>query len=116
MDEAFLASAPKLEAVFYGAGSIRGIVSDAFWERGIVISSAAAMNAIPVAEFTLAQILLALKRTWQHAADVRREGKFVRQQGKVAGAYGTHVGLISLGEVGRLVAKLLENLPGLAAS
>ena len=35
MDEAFLAAAPKLKAVFYGAGSIRGFATDAAWERGM---------------------------------------------------------------------------------
>lgn len=45
MDRAFLDTAPRLEAVFYGAGSVRGFVTDAFWERGIVLSSAWAVMA-----------------------------------------------------------------------
>src|SRR5512142_1964715 len=57
MDEAFLAGAPNLKAVFYGAGSIRGIVTDAFWERGVRITSAYGANAVPVSEYTLAMIL-----------------------------------------------------------
>ncbi len=35
-----LAAAPRLKAVFYGAGSVRYFVTDAFWERGILLSSA----------------------------------------------------------------------------
>src|SRR5579862_1346578 len=52
MDEAFLAAAPRLKAVFYGAGSIRGMVTDAFWDRDILVTSAYAANAVPVAEYT----------------------------------------------------------------
>jgi phosphoglycerate dehydrogenase-like enzyme len=107
MDAAFLDAAPNLRAVFYGAGSIRGIVTDAFWARGIVITSAAAANAIPVAEFTLAQILLSLKRAWFYALEGKRTGEWVTRQ-PVPGAYGSTVGLISLGLIGRRVVELLR--------
>lgn len=33
MDEAFLSATPKLRAVFYGAGSVRSFVTEAFWKR-----------------------------------------------------------------------------------
>jgi phosphoglycerate dehydrogenase-like enzyme len=107
MDADFLAAAPNLKAVFYGAGSIRGLVTDAFWERGIVISSAAAANAIPVAEFTLAQIFMSLKRTWFYVLEGKRSGEWVQRR-PVPGAYGSTVGLISLGLIGRRVAELLR--------
>src|SRR5690606_9478842 len=61
MDETFLNAAPNLKAVFYGAGSIRKLVTGAFWERDILITSAAPANAIPVVEYTLSQILFCLK-------------------------------------------------------
>jgi len=61
MDEAFLAAAPRLRAVFYGAGSVRYFATDALWERGVVVASAGAINAIPVSEYTLAAILFSLK-------------------------------------------------------
>ena len=74
MDEAFLAAAPKLKAVFYGAGSIRYFMTDAAWDRGILVTSAYAANAIPTAEFALAQILYALKRGWYLRAGHRARG------------------------------------------
>lgn len=107
MDADFLAAAPNLKAVFYGAGSIRGLVTDAFWAREILITSAAAANAMPVAEFTLAQIFLSLKRTWFYALEGKRTGQWVPRQ-PVPGAYGSTVGLISLGLIGRRVAELLR--------
>jgi phosphoglycerate dehydrogenase-like enzyme len=107
MDEGFLGAAPNLRAVFYGAGSIRGFVSDAFWERGIVVTSAYAANAIPVAEYTLSQILFSLKRGWHYVLATKREGRYPRR-GPMPGAYGSTVGIISLGMIGRRVCELLR--------
>ncbi len=108
LDEAFLAAAPNLKAVFYGAGSIKRIVTDAFWARGIPITSSYAANAVPVAEYTLSQILFCLKKGWQHALAIKREGRYPPRL-PVPGAYGSTVGVISLGMIGRLVCRHLQH-------
>lgn len=107
MDDGFLEAAPKLRAVFYGAGSIRGFVTDAFWERGIVVTSAYAANAAPVAEYALGVILLSLKGFWRYS------GKAVAREGwnalrPVAGCYQSTVGLVSCGAIARRVLELLN--------
>lgn len=107
MDEAFLQSAPRLKAVFYGAGSIKGIVSDAFWNRNILITSAYAGNAVPVTEFAMAQILLSLKRVWYYVMLAKQTASYPTRL-HVPGAYGSTVGLISLGMIGRRLAKMLQ--------
>lgn len=107
MDERFLAAAPRLKAVFYGAGSIRYFVTDAFWERGILVTSAYAANAIPVAEYTLATILFSLKRGWYYVLTTKQEGRRVPRV-PMPGAYGSTVGIISLGMIGRRVCELLR--------
>ncbi|MGC9348860.1 MAG: hydroxyacid dehydrogenase [Anaerolineae bacterium] len=107
LDEQFLAAAPRLKAVFYGAGSIRYFATDAAWDRGIVITSAYAANAVPVSEYTLSQILFALKRGWHYALTIKREKSWVERT-PVPGAYDTTVGIISLGMIGRLVAERLR--------
>jgi phosphoglycerate dehydrogenase-like enzyme len=107
LDAAFLAAAPRLRAFFYGAGSVKHVVTDALWERGVVVTSAWAANAIPVGEFTLSQILYALKRGWYFATEIKRRGAWVAKE-PVAGAFGSTVGLISLGMVGRRVRELLR--------
>src|SRR4029453_12533494 len=53
---------PKLRAVFHCAGTVRSFVSDELWDRGILVSNSADANAIPVAEFTFASIVLAGKK------------------------------------------------------
>jgi phosphoglycerate dehydrogenase-like enzyme len=124
IDGWFLEKAPELEAVFYGAGSIRGIVTPEFWEKDIPITSSWAANAIPVAEYTFAQIILCLKNAYRMnkmytidypriAAGGDRSGKLYdefRRKMICDGAYRTKVGIISLGMIGRAVCKLLRNL------
>ena len=107
LDESFLVAVPKLKAVFYGAGSIKAFTTDAFWARNIPITSSYGANAVPVAEFTLAQILLCLKKSWQHALAIKANGDY-RERFTVAGGYGSTVGLISLGMIGRLVCQHLQ--------
>ncbi len=107
LDEALLARAPKLRAVFYGAGSIRYFATDAFWARNIEVTSAYAMNAVPVAEFTLATILMSLKQAWHYMVRTQLDGRFPPMR-ESAGAFGSKVGLISLGMIGRLVRERLR--------
>ena len=108
MDEKFLAAAPKLKAVFYGAGSVRGFVTDALWKRGIVVTSAYAANAIPVVEYTLGVILLSLKHFWRHVATVKLQKDRSSLALPVPGAYRSTVGVVSLGMIGRQVCERLR--------
>ncbi|MFF7901680.1 hypothetical protein ACIP4X_33350 [Streptomyces sp. NPDC088817] len=57
LDAAALAAAPRPRAVVHTAGSVRGHITEACWERGVEVSSAAAANAVPVAEYTPGMIL-----------------------------------------------------------
>ncbi len=107
LNAAFLEATPELQAVFYGAGSIRRLITAAFWTRGIRITSAYAANAIPVSEFTVAAVLFALKRVWHFARTIREDRSFPDHH-DVPGAYHTTVGLVSLGMIGRLVRQRLQ--------
>ena len=49
---------PGLRAVFYGAGSVQSFARP-FLNCGVKVFSAWAANAVPVAEYTVAQIILA---------------------------------------------------------
>lgn len=110
LDEATLALMPALRAVFHAGGSVKFLVTDALWNRGIRVSSTVQKNAIPVAEFTLSQIVFCLKHGWQRVAQTRQTGRFGRQSSHMPGCYGSTVGLLSLGHTGRLVAEYLRIL------
>lgn len=108
MDASFLATVPNLKAVFYGAGSIRHITPEPFWDRDILITSAYHANAEPVAEFTLSQILFCLKSGWQYVTKLKKESSYTRVI-PITGIYGSTVGIISLGAIGRRVCELLNS-------
>ena len=98
---------PNLKAIFYAGGSVHGFASS-FLERGITICSAASANAIPVAEFCLAQILLSCKGAYRNSQLCRRGpwNQEVMPVGK--GVYGETVALLGIGEVSRHLLKLLK--------
>jgi phosphoglycerate dehydrogenase-like enzyme len=108
LNQQFLELAPNLQAVFYGAGSIGYMLTDAFTERQIAVTTANTINAIPVAEFSLAHILLGLKRAWQQALEMKRSRLPVLAKLPVAGSYKSTVGLLSLSTIGRIVRQRLE--------
>ncbi|WP_327371502.1 hydroxyacid dehydrogenase [Streptomyces sp. NBC_01217] len=110
LDGAALDSAPRLRAVVHTAGSIRGHITEACWERGIEVSSAAAANALPVAEYTVAMILLSGKRVLERARDYRTERRrdnWLATPAQV-GNYGRTVGILSASLIGRRVIELLR--------
>ncbi len=110
LDESLLAHLPALKAYFYGAGSVRQFVTDAFWARGIRLTSAYQANAIPVAQFTAATVVLSLKRFWSYQSATARGEDYVRDS-MVPGVYsGSRVGIISLGAIGRLVSEKLSEM------
>lgn len=106
-DADFLAAAPRLRAVFYAAGSIRYCTTDAFWTRAIPISSAYAANAVPVAEYTVAVSILALKQFWRRAALARRGEGWGDHTRPIPGAFRATIGLVSFGMIARKVAEML---------
>jgi phosphoglycerate dehydrogenase-like enzyme len=107
-DSRFLTRFPDLKIIFYGSGTIRSFVTEAFWDKGIRVTSGATANAIPVSEYALSQILFGLKQGWQKHLFIRRHSKYP-PYARPAGAYGSTVGLIALGMIGRLVAKQLRS-------
>ena len=109
LDEEFLAAAPNLKFYLYGAGSIKELMTDAAWDRGIRITTAAAANAVPVSEFVLSQIIFSLKHGWEYMKLSREGNSSVHWLNKpVPGMYGSSVGIVALGQIGRKTCELLK--------
>ena len=109
IDTATLAAAPKLRAIVHAAGTVKGHVGPEVFARGIAVSSAAWANALPVAEYTVAMILLAGK----HALAIARRYRETRARVDLIrgypdiGNYDRTVGIIGASLVGRAVLRLL---------
>ncbi|MFF6947811.1 hydroxyacid dehydrogenase [Streptomyces iakyrus] len=109
LDERVLGAAPRLRAVLHSAGSVKSFATHALRERGIAVSSAAVANALPVAEYTLAMILLAGKDVLA-ARDRMRTTRASAGWGVIPGIgnYGRRVGVIGASRIGRRVLDLLR--------
>jgi phosphoglycerate dehydrogenase-like enzyme len=107
-----LAHAPSLRAVFHCAGSLRSLVSDEVWRRGLLMTSAADFNAIPTAEFTLAAIIFAGKKAPFLAQDARlhrADWSYLDRRGPLSNR-GRTIGVVGFSRVGRRVLALLRSL------
>jgi phosphoglycerate dehydrogenase-like enzyme len=100
---------PNLKMVSYAAGTIKKIVTDEFWARDIKINSAAAANAIAVAEYTVASMVFLAKNVRQAAAQYQDDNKdtYLALRDSPRGFNGLNVGLVSSSYVGREVIRLL---------
>lgn len=111
IDDSVLDHAPRLKYVLHAAGSVKHHIGDACWKRGIQVSSAADANAIPVAEYTVAMIILANKRVLQiaRALHTTRTEVLPEQLFPDMGNYRKRVGIIGASKIGRHVIRLLAS-------
>lgn len=100
---------PRLKAVFYAAGTVQYFARP-FLNCGVKIFSAWAANAVPVAEYTVSQIILANKGFFRSAplASIGRRDEAASEFNNFRGNYGASVGLIGIGMIGSLVAEMLK--------
>ena len=101
---------PALKCVFYGAGTVQKFARP-FLACGVKIFSAWAANAVPVAEMTVAQIILSNKGYFLtnrlYHANGRNPAKAAFK--KCNGNYGETVGIIGAGMIGKLVIEMLKS-------
>jgi len=98
---------PALREVYYAAGSVQAFAR-AFLKCGIRVFSAWGANAVPVAEFAVAQIVLANKGFFQSMKITRpREWSRAYTQ-SFPGNFKAQIGLVGCGMIGSLVANMLR--------
>lgn len=102
---------PRLEAIFYAAGSVQRFARP-FLESDVRIFSAWAANGIPVAEYTFAQITLAMKGFFLTSRVFKEEGRDAAKRALKGfpGNYSSCVGLLGAGMIGKLVIEKLRAL------
>ncbi len=97
---------PKLKAVFYAAGTVRYFAKP-YMKRGVKIFSAWGANAVPVAEVTASEIILANKGFFQTLHNGGENWKEHDRGTPHPGNFNTDVGIIGAGMIGTMV---IENL------
>lgn len=109
LDAGVLAAAPELRTVLHAAGSVRNLVGEALWKHGVTVSSAVTGNALPVAEYTLAMILLVGKDAFGHRERYRRtHAQPTSAETAADGNLGRRVGVVGASRVGRRLMELLR--------
>jgi len=104
-----LAKADRLRIIAHAAGSVKGFVTEAVFDRGIVVTHAAARIADAVAEFSLLMAMLGLRcphdLNRQMKAGVAWPDRQTTPRHEIAGR---RVGLLGMGYVGRRAAALFQ--------
>lgn len=109
VDASVLAAAPRLRAVLHAAGSVRNLIAPEVWDRGVSVSNAVQANALPVAEYTLAAILLSGKDAFGLRERFRAEHLYPSPTDYAAvGNLGRRLGVIGASRVGRRLLELLR--------
>lgn len=108
IDQTLLNEAPNLKLVLYAAGSIKKLATKEAWERNIIFTDATTANAIPVAEYTVSQILFSLKNGWKYHNYIRKKHTYPSHRFPTVGSFHSKVGIISLSTVARHTIKLLQ--------
>lgn len=100
---------PNLKCVFYSAGTVQQFARP-FLNCNVKVFSAWAANAVPVAEYTVAQIILANKSFFATSRLFKTKGhkkaKEVFQE--FPGNYGEFIGIIGAGMIGKSVINMLK--------
>ena len=95
-----VAQMPKLKLLMHAAGSTKNFAQP-FLEADVRVVSAAESNSVPVAEFCLAQIILASKGYFQNIKETKeiRNNDHFGGAYKGLGAYGEKIAFISVGKI-----------------
>jgi phosphoglycerate dehydrogenase-like enzyme len=104
IDARVLDAAPRLRACFHAAGTVKNHLDPVVFERGLAVSSAASANAVPVAEYTVAALILGAKNAFVRSRDYGLPDN----RHLDSGLTGCTVGVVGASRIGRLVLSWLE--------
>lgn len=109
-----LAGADRLRIIGHSAGSVKGFITPAVYDKGIVVTHAASRIADSVAEFALTMALVGLKRPDLFSAQMH-QGLLWEQNPSVAlrEIAGMKVGILGCGYVGQRAIRLFRGVGAL---
>ena len=105
-----ISAAPNLKLIAHAAGTVKYHLDPVVFDAGIAVTNAVAANALPVAEFTLAMIILANKQVFRfrdlYRADPSRSSSHALMDTPI-GNYTRTIGIVGASHIGRRVIDLL---------
>jgi phosphoglycerate dehydrogenase-like enzyme len=108
LDKELLDLAPNLKVLAHAAGSVKSVVTEELFARGVKVTTSSEALGIGVAETTLAITITSLKNMWALAQETRRGGwKYGKEA--VREMYGITIGVVGAGRAGRHYIRLLRN-------
>ena len=109
VSEADLDSAPRLRAILHAGGQASGLLPASVASRGIQVANAGWANGIPVAEFTVAMIVLANKSAFAARELYRQRRRHIDREAEFGAAGNTArtVGVVGASRIGRMVIERL---------
>ncbi len=115
LSDHLLAKATRLRLLAHTAGSVKHLATEALYSRGVKVTTSAAANAVPVAHYTLAAMVMLLKQApWLSDAYIRNDRAEVEKRKALARELqDMTVSIIGASRVGREVIKLLHAYPDL---
>ena len=108
MTDEILAEAPNLKLVVHAAGSVKPIVTDDLWSKGIRVCASTKPLGIGVAETALGFAISASKNFYQVNDDIHN-GLYDENRPNTRELFDINVGVVSAGFVGRHFIKLMSN-------
>ena len=108
LDAEIMAEADNLEAVVHMGGSVKRLVSDALFDKGVKVFGASPVLAETVAETALGFMIMGMKKGWEIASVVKDGGWRDCSCWPPRELRGKTVGIIAASQVGRHVIKLLK--------
>lgn len=108
LDEEILDCAPNLKFVAHAAGSVKGIVSDEFFKRGIRVVSSARILSMGVSETALGMTIAACKNFFAFNESLH-QGGWVSDYSVITEVYDITVGVVGCGFAGSHYIELLQS-------
>jgi phosphoglycerate dehydrogenase-like enzyme len=112
IDDDVIAALPRLRLVAHAAGTVKTLVTDATFAADVTVTSAAAANAVPVAEFAFAAVIMVSKQVFA----IRDRHRSQRGGGSTTGGLGElgnrgrRIGLVGASLIGRLMIERLRTI------
>lgn len=107
IDEKHLELCPNLKILLHAAGSVKPVVSDALWEKGVRVTASANVLSMGVSETALGFTIAASKNFFAHNENIHNGG-WAEGKENIRELYDLTIGVVGGGWAGRHYIELMQ--------